>query len=243
MRLALATVVLLGFAGGAEAGRTHFGWLYGTDIVPERGTELETWIVEENKKGGNHRDETSFWWAPVFALTEHLEIAIPIEAEYANEHDGSTDLVHFTRWGGELRYRPQSPDPIDAGPFATLARVAAKRLIEDRAGVRLEADLVASVSSKNVFAEIDLGGITERVPDANESEIRPAAGVSLRVHGDFRLGVESYGELIVEGSGTSWMVIGPTMSITSGRFWGAATLGIGLFGLRDAPRLTFGVAL
>jgi hypothetical protein len=238
-----ALLVVLASGRSAHAGRTHFGWLYGSELVPENGTEVETWIVEENKKGSNERDETSFWWGPVFAVTQHLELAIPIEAAYANEHDGSTDLVHFTRWGAEFRYRPQSPDPIDAGPVATLFRAGAKRLIEDRAAVRFEADLVVSVNSGRVFALIDLGAITQRVPGANESEVRPGAGVSVRVVGDLRLGVESYGELIVEGEGTSWLVVGPSVSLTSGRFWGAATLGVGLFGLRDAPRLTFGVAL
>ena len=242
-RAAFGCWLLFALARPAAAGRCHFAWLYGSELVPERGTELETWIVEENKKGDNKRDETSVWWGPVFALTQHLEIAIPIEAAYENEHDGATDLVHFTRWGGEFRYRPQSPDPIDAGAFATLFRVGAKRLIEARGGTRLEADMVASVHRGRVFAEIDVGGITERVPGANESEIRPGAGISVQVVDDLRLGVESYGELIVEGGGTSWLVVGPTVSITSGRFWGAATWGVGLFGLRDAPRVTFGVAL
>jgi len=240
--LALTVLAVLVTGGAAHGGRTHFGWLYGTELVPENGTEVETWILEENKKGDNKRDETAFWWSPVFSLTQHLEIAIPIEAAFEDEHDGDA-RVHFTRWGAEARYRPQSPDPIDAGPFATVVRGGAKRIIEDRAGVRFEADLVASYTSGRVFAEVDLGGITERVPGGGETEFRPSAGVSVLVVRDFRLGVESYGELIVEGGGTSWLVVGPTMSVTSGRFWGAATLGIGLFGLRDAPRLTFGVAL
>jgi len=245
MHRALQLAVLASLLTGgraAHAGRGHFGWLYGSELVPENGTEVETWILEENKKGDNNRDETSFWWGPVFSLTQHLEIAVPIEAAFEDEHDGNAG-VSFTRWGAEFRYRPQSPDPIDAGPLATVFRAGAKRIIEDRAGVRFEADLIASLNVGRVFAEIDLGGITERVPDANESEVRPSAGISVHVVSDFRLGVESYGELIVEGGGTSWLVVGPTTSITRGRFWGAATLGIGLFGLRDAPRLTFGVAL
>lgn len=241
-RAVIGIVLLLG-TPSASAGRSHFGWLYGSEIVPERGTEVETWIVEENKKGDNTRDETSFWWGPVMALTQHLELAISMEAAYENGHDGRTDLVHFTRWGGEFRYRLQSPDPVKAGPFGTLFRLGAKRLIEDRAGVRLEADIVESYSVGRVFAEIDLGGITEHAPGANESEVRPSGGVSMRVVDDLRLGVESYGELIVQGEGTSWLVVGPTISMTSGRFWGAMTWGIGLFGLRDAPRVTFGLAL
>lgn len=237
-RLALmVAAVLVSYVAPAHAGRTHFGWLYGSEVIPERGVEIENWIVEENKKGDEKSDETSFWWGPVVALTQHLEFAISAEA--ADETSG----VHFTRWGGEVRYRPQSPDPIDAGPFTTLFRVGAKRLIQDRAGIRGEADIVASYTAGRAIISVDLGGVFERVPGANEVEFRPGAGFSVRVVDDFRLGVETYGELIVKGEGTSWLVVGPTASLTHGRFWGAATLGIGVFGIRDAPRLTFGVAL
>ena len=237
-RLWIAGVVVMS-AAPAHAGRTHFGWLYGTDIIPERGVELENWIIEENQKheNGVTTVETSFWWGPVVALTQHVEFAISAEAS------DETSGVHFTRWGGEVRYRPQSPDPIEAGPFATLFRVGAKRLIQERSGVRIEADAVASYTAGRVFALLDMGGIAEHSAAADEDEVRPGGGVSVRVVEDFRLGVETYSELIMHGEGTSWLVVGPTASITHGRFWGAATLGIGVFGIRDAPRLTFGVAL
>src|SRR5215207_9366273 len=63
-RLALA-VAMLAIPHTASAGRTHFAWLYGTDIVPERGVELETWILEENQEGDTKKSETAFWWGPV----------------------------------------------------------------------------------------------------------------------------------------------------------------------------------
>ena len=236
-RLAVSAAVLISYVAPAHAGRTHFGWLYGSEVVPERGVEIENWIVEENKKGDAKTDETSFWWGPVIALTQHLEFVISAEA--ADETAG----VHFTRWGADVRYRVQSPDPIDAGPFATLFRIGAKRLIQERAGVRGEADIVASYTAGILIASVDLGGVFEHSPGADEIEFRPGAGVSVRVVGDFRLGLETYSELIAKGDGTSWLVVGPTASLTHGRFWGAATFGIGMFGIRDAPRLTFGVAL
>jgi len=238
MRRSISTVaVLIASAAPAHAGRSHFGWMYGTDIIPERGVEIESWLVEENQKGNSNGGETAFWWGPVMAFTQHVEFAISAEA---NEEGGSP---HFTRWGADFRYRFQSPDAVDAGPFALKVRVGAKRLILDRAGLRGETDIIASYTAGRVFAQIDAGAVFEYVPDADEAEFRPAGGISVRAIGDLRFGVETYGELIVKGEGTSWLVVGPTISITSGRFWGAATYGIGVFGIRDAPRLTFGVAL
>jgi hypothetical protein len=242
MTCGLAALMLASWAAPAHAGRSHFGWLYGSDVIPERGVEMETWIVEENKKGDGKIDETSFWWGPVMALTAHLELAIPIEAGHFDDHV-TPPSNQFTRWGGELRWRPQSPDKIDAGPLTNLIRVGAKRLIDARAGIRGEADVVTSYDFGDVIASVDLGAIVEHTPDATAFELRPAAGVSVRAWGDLRLGGELYSELIVRGEGTSWLVVGPTIALTRGRFWGAATYGIGVFGLRDAPRLTFGLAL
>lgn len=241
-RLALVGIAIVVLARTADAGRTHFGWLYGTDIVPERGTELETWILEENQEGDANKNETAFWWGPVVALTAHLELAISIEAEYEDDKAGNAG-VHFSAWGGELRYRLQSPDPIDAGPFVTKFRAGAKRVIEVRDAYQLEGDVIASYESGRVFVLVDLGAVTKRNPDAQETELRPGAGISVRATHDLRFGVEGFGELQVEGDGTDWYVVGPTISITSGRFWGAATYGIGVLGIRDAPRVTFGVAL
>lgn len=240
--MVVGVLVLAATAGTARAGRTPFGWSYGTDIVPERGTELETWFLEENGEGDEKKNETAFWWGAVFAPTQHLELALLMEAEYEDERDGKAG-PHFTRWGGEVRYRLQSPDPIEAGPLATKLRFGAKRLIEDRAGYQLEADVINSVTHGRVFALLDLGIVTERIPGAKETQFRPSGGVSVRAVGDLRFGVEAYSELIVEGDGTSWMAIGPSVALTSGRIWVAATYGIGIFGMRDAPRVTFGVAL
>jgi hypothetical protein len=242
-RLVLAGLAVIATPRIASAGRSHFAWLYGTDIVPERGTEIETWILEENGEGNKKERETAFWWGPVVALTPHLEFAIAIEADYSDPRDGSPPAVHFSRWGGEFRYRVQSPDPIDAGPFVTKFRVAAKRLIEDRAGYQLEGDVIASFQKGRVFVLADIGGVVENVPGARELQLRPGGGISFRVTKELRVGVESYGELVVDGPGTSWYVVGPSVALTSGRFWGAAAYGIGILGIDNAPRVTFGVAL
>lgn len=238
----LAALALLLGASTAHAGRTHFGWSYGTDIIPERGTELEWWILEENKEGDTNKDETAFWWGLLFAVTPHWELGISSEAQY-EKSDVEEPHVRFTRWGGELRYRPQSPDPIDAGPIATKFRIGAKRLIEERAGFRGEIDAIASYTRGRVHVAVDAGAVFIHTPDASEIEARPSGGVSVRVVHDLRLGAEAYAEIPLKGEDKAWMVVGPTVSLTSGRFWGALTYGVGLFGIRDAPRITFGAAL
>src|SRR2546428_372675 len=75
------------------------------------------------------------------------------------------------------------------------------------------------------------------------SAFGPAGGTSCRSGEGVRAGAEPYAEMTVKGAAPSWQVIGPTVSLTRGRFWGAATFGPGLLGVREAGRITFGGAL
>src|ERR1044071_8577310 len=119
------TVLLLLFPAVAHAGRTRFGWLYDTETVPERGVELETWMLEEDGKGSPPVDESSLWWARVSGVTDGVELAFPLEVSFAGDAMGSrTDL---SRFGAEIRWRLTSPDPAESGPFSALVRLAAKR--------------------------------------------------------------------------------------------------------------------
>src|SRR5256885_883774 len=135
--LPITLVILAAVPGRAAAGRTPFGWNYGTEVNPEQMIESEVWISEENKKGTAMADETLIWWAPTIGITDHLEGAIPIELA-RSAASATPDSTAVARWGGELRYRFNSPDPVAAGPFAALVRVGAKRMTGpgERGGVR-----------------------------------------------------------------------------------------------------------
>jgi hypothetical protein len=243
MRRAVTIAVVLLAAGRAEAGRTFYGWSYGTELNPERGVELETWMIEEDGKdqGGQGR-ETRLWWAPTIGITDHFELALP--AELAWQLDGGKASTTLDRLGAELRFRPQSPDPLEAGCWTTMFRVAVKRLVTDKA-VRGEADAVIAYEHDRVHAELDLGVIGERYFDMpNVAELHPSGGVSIRVTPELRLGAEGYGEVAIRGEANyaSWVIAGPSLAWTHGRFWLAGNFGIGVYQIRAAGRLNFAVA-
>jgi len=242
MRPWVALVVVAAAAGPAQAGRSHYGWLYGSEVNPERAVELETWILERNGRGDEETEETSTWWAPVVGITDHVEVAIPVEIEW-NDHGGiGVATTQLVRWGAEVRWRPQSVDPVEAGPLTTLFRAGVKRVVAKRFGVRGEADAVVAYETGRVHIEGDLGIVATRAEGDTVAEIRPAAGVSVRVVADLRVGAETYGELELSGRVDDWMVAGPSLAWTHGRFWLAGTFGIGLFGVTTAPRVNFAVA-
>jgi len=236
------TAVLVAAPGSAHAGRTFFGWLYGSEVLPERGAELQSWITEENKPGDA---ETSWLFGAQIGITDQLEIGFPTEFTWEKQ-DGMPASTRFSRFGVEARYRFVTQDPVDAPQLAPLLRVAVKRMITDREGVRPEADLVLSYESGIVQVLVDLGFVaelTEKAMTDNVYEFRPGVGVSVLAVSDLRFGAESYNELKT-GDEKNWYVIGPNMSWTHGRFWLSAAYGIGIKRdyIHSAPRIQWGIA-
>lgn len=246
MRKAFAWVVAIAVIvighGNASAGRTFYGWLYGTEVMPERGVELQTWVLEKDNLGDGHKRETSVWWGPLIGVTDQLELALPIEFEWTSL-DGVGSSFTLRRFGVEARYRFVTQDPENAPAFAPLLRVAVKRDVTTRDAVVAEADLVASYESGPVHALVDLGVAGQIKSGDAVFEVRPGAGVSVKVTDELRLGAEGYFEYnLKEGAGENWAAVGPNMAWTHGRFWLSGAALIGIDNIKFAPRFMFGVA-
>jgi hypothetical protein len=226
----------------SHAGRSFYGWLYGTEVLPERGVELQTWILETNDKYGSHAKESSIWWGPLIGVTDQLEIALPIELEWLTSEDPARTVFTFRRFGIEARYRLVSFDPGDPPAFAPLVRVAVKRDVSMRDDVRVEGDLVASYDLGPLDALADVGFISDITPRDHHSEIRPGGGLSLRLSGELRVGGEVYSEMSADSRGESWAAAGPDLSWTHGRFWFSGAFGIGIYHVKVAPRVMWGIA-
>ena len=240
-RLALLLLLIL-LPAIARAGRTRFGWLYDVEVVPLRTAEIETWVFEENGKGDPDVDETVVWWAPVFGMTDRLEIALPIELVYErSEGMGGTELARF---GAEARWRLTDPDPVESGPFAPLLRLGVKRLVTQRDTSRFEPGVVLGLDIGRVHAVADLGGVVKLRDDGEtELEARPGAGVTVRVVGELWLGAEFYSEIgLGDSDAVDWYTVGPCLSFTRGRLWISASFPIGLKNIDSAPRLNWALA-
>jgi hypothetical protein len=243
VRIALALlVVLCGAPRMAVAGRSYYGWLYGTEVLPERGVELQTWILETNDRYGTHAKESSIWWGPLIGVTDQLELALPIELEWVTSEDPARTIFTFRRYGLEARYRLVSTELSDRTGFAPLLRVAAKRDVTVRDDIRAEGDLVMSYDVGPFQALLDLGFVSDITPHQHHSEGRPGAGISLRVAEGLRFGGEVYSEMSFDSRGDSWAAAGPDLSWTHGRFWFSGAFGIGLYHVKVAPRAMWGIA-
>src|SRR5262245_49855853 len=129
-------LLLLVAPGSAHAGRTFYGWLYGTEVMPERGAELQSWLTEENKSDGPmETHETSWLVSGVIGVTDRLELDFPVEVQWSHDEPSSAKTA-LSSYGAEARYRFVSQDPVDAPPFAPLVRLSVERLVTLRNTVR-----------------------------------------------------------------------------------------------------------
>jgi hypothetical protein len=247
VRIVLAVLLAACFwPRAAHAGRSYYGWLYTTEVMPERGVELQTWVLEANDKYGTNSQESSIWWGPVIGVTDQLELSLPIEMEWITVPPTMTDPrktgFTFRRFGIEARYRLASQDPAEAPPLVPLVRVAVKRDVSIRDAVRFESDIVASYEVGALHVLGDIGFIADISPGVRHTEVRPSGGVSIRIAGDFRLGAEVYSELSMDSNGESWAAVGPNLAWTHGRFWLSGVFGIGVYHVSTAPRVMWGIA-
>ena len=237
----LCGLALLLLAAPAHAGRTHYGWLDGTEVVPERGVELETWVQDLDNVGPLERDETLLWWAVTVGVTDQLELALPLEVSWqrAGTVPGVTSLA---RWGAEARYRFVSSDPVEAPALVPLLRLAIKREVDERRAATVEAEVALSYERGCLHAQLNLGA--RQLLHAGEDPIlvRPAAGVSLAVTEDLRVGAEAVASVSARGPGTTWLAAGPNLAWTFGRFWLAASVPVGVSKVDVAARVRWGIA-
>jgi hypothetical protein len=235
-------VAILLAPGAAHAGRTQYGWLFDTEVLPERGAEILTWVDERNGRDPNDSHWTTWGWTGLIGVTDQLMLSLPIEFVW-RESDLLEPTFTWESYGIEARYRLVSADPVDGPPFAPLVRLAVKRDVATRDAVIIESDVVASTTTPTGSAEavVDVGFVGAITGDEQAFELRPGAGVSFRVKGDLRLGAEVYSEITLKGPKQTWAAIGPNLAWTHGRFWLSAAFGIGVYHIDTAPRVQWGV--
>jgi hypothetical protein len=238
--VALAALVL--GHGSASAGRSFFGWLYSSEVMSERGVELQQWVYEVDDLGPAHARNTSVWWGPLIGVTDKLELALPIEFSW-DSAVGAENNFTLQKFGIEARYRFVTQDPEEAPPFAPLVRVAAKREVVIRDLTILEGDLVLAYDAGPVQLLVDAGIVANIAPEETKFEARPGAGFSVKAGPELRFGGEFYGQFRLQGGDElNWAGVGPNMAWTHGRFWLSASFLVGVYHVDAAPRFMWGVA-
>lgn len=240
--LVLFVSAVVAAPGSAHAGRSFYGWLHTTDVMPERGAELQTWIGEENKiEDEADRSESTWGIGPFIGITDQLELGLPLDVLWfaTPGMGGGTALNDY---GVELRYRLVSQDPEEAPPLVPLVRIAVNRLVRERDTIQPEVNVIATYEAGSAQLIADVNFVGELSRDAHHFEVRPGIGASFNVYGDLRLGAEAFAQFSMDDAGETYAAVGPNLSWTHGRTWVSATYGVGVYRIKDAPRMQWGIA-
>lgn len=243
----------------AAAGRRAFLFLYDSEIVPEGDVELEQWWWSESRIGRNEVRQTPrpaiywIWSAPVFGLSNHLELALPFQISATGN---STTLQQFS---AEASYRFFSREKD--GGFQPLVRVSYHHAIRGNAPSTIEGAFTLAYGKPNELHLVANAAATVSLP---WPEVQPplpqplepsvGAGISypLVPGGEWRIATEFLAEFQVSSQSTSSnfprYFLGGALSWTRGRVWITAGTMVGLTGLSSAsppfiPRLLWAVAL
>ncbi len=243
-RLLLLAMVVA--PGTASAGRTFYGWLQGSETMPERGAEIGTFISEENKLEDDDNLRNTTWWiAPSIGINDQLELTLPVVFSWDRaDHGGPrSTLEHYA---ADLKYRFVTADPVDRPAFAPAIQIGINRIVTGPRDVwEPHALLIGTYQVGAIHAAINLGATALVGPDAQDYQAVTGVGLSIAATDDLRFGIEAYGEFALNNSGTgndSWAVVGPNLAWTHGRTWLSANYGIGVYKIRDAPKLNWGIA-
>jgi hypothetical protein len=245
VRAVLAVLVVISAVQTAEAGRTQYGWLYGSEVLPEGGVEVQTWVYEKNGRGDDPTKtrETLFWWGALVGVTDQFELVFPVEFFWQKIDGAANASFTIEKFGIEARYRFTKTDLENPDGVAPLFRVSAKRDVTVRDVTILEADLVTSYQSGPFHGLIDLGMVARLSENDAQLDLRPGAGVAIEVKKDLRFGAEGYGEIFLDDDlkKFSWLGVGPNVAWTKGRFWLSASFLIGVYQIDTAPRVLWGI--
>lgn len=237
--IALAVV---GLPTNADAGRTFYGWLYGHEVLPEKGVELQQWVYERNAFSDPELHDTAMWWGVLVGITDKLELVLPIEMLWRDvAATGST--FNVDKFGAELRYRLTKMDLEHPDGIAPVFRIAAKKDVLDRGTGILEADVILAYQAGRFHGQVDLGAIARINKDETKFELRPGLGVSIETKKGLRFGAEGFLQFFVDRKlkKSDWAGVGPNMIWTTGRFWVTASFLIGVHQIETAPRVIWGV--
>ncbi|HEY0250969.1 MAG TPA: hypothetical protein VGC41_05550, partial [Kofleriaceae bacterium] len=190
-RLSWFAIVLLS-SSSANAGRSFYGWLQDSQVMPERGAEIGTFVSEENylSQLDNLRD-TTWWIAPSIGITDQLELTLPVQFAW-DRSDHTNPRSNFTEYGVDLKYRMVTAEPVDKPELVPAVRARVERIVigpRDRWDARV--DLIATYESGLFAAAVNVGAQGIIGPDSQYYQLVPGAGVSIDTTvSDLRVGAE-----------------------------------------------------
>ena len=247
MRTAMAAlVVACCLPRTAHAGRSFYGWLYGTEVLPERGVELQTWIVEENDKYGSATQAD----VAVVGTADRRHRSARARAAARDSTWTTSDshrdaVVHVPA----VRHRGALPPGVaGSGRGARVRRrwCGSRSSATSRCATTCGSKPTSWCRTRPARStrSVDVGFIGDVTSGSTRTcEIRP--GAAAQRAGRRRAPARRRGVLRAQPRqrrARAGQLVGPNLAWTHGRFWLSGAFGIGVYHVRIAPRVMWGIA-
>jgi hypothetical protein len=243
-RWLVVAVAVLGAAGSAReahAGFRQTAWSFDTTTVPERMAEIEAWMTQVIAGPDGAATTASFLLSPVVGITNQLELAVPITADYSRM-SGTTNL---STYGLDARYRIFTSDPKKAPPIVPLVRATVRKLVGNDDAYRFQGTLAVSYEPMprlHIVANASLYHVT----DVDITSAEYSGGALFAATKDLRVGIDTFATQEIKGPGPmdSWFAAGPAAVFSHGRFWLTVSVPFGITSKApDAmPRMIWAIA-
>jgi len=234
--LAAGAVTLGALTTPAHADRRSFAYTYEYQTMPEGETELEIYSTQS-------RDELTGPAGKDFELKLEIEHGITERWDFSIYHvfaqrigidDADSEPFHFKEIQLRTRYRfaERGELPVDMLLYVEAVKEFGAGVYEGEVKGIFARDFDRLTAVANLIGAVEFGPAV----DEPEVELGYAAGVSYEVIPEWKLGVESWGEMPLEGEEgedpelAAW--VGPAVSWAPAHsFWITTTAG---FGVTDA---------
>jgi hypothetical protein len=229
VRWAARYLALLGAVGAflpraASAGPRPYAFTQGVDSLPDGTVELESWFSAEKPRSG--AAGWDWWLGPVAGLTDRIEAGLfAIFEQPAVSAPGATSSVALSSlrvhaswlladkstWPVDVRLRAEYGQPVASGTPNTGWFTA-----------------ILSRDFGRLNLTVNLGGYLEMADTQTVPYFTGSFASTVELPAGFRVGGEIFSEKELKSGGESEVWAGPSLAYGRGRFWLAATLGLGL---------------
>ena len=236
----LAALAALLPSRAAMAGPRPYGFSQGVDSLPDGTLELESWFSAEKPRSG--AAGWDWWLGPVTGLTDRIEAGLFAIFEQPAASPGGTSSVALSSLRAHASWllADKAAWPVDVRLRAEYGQRVA-------AGTPNTAWLTAIVSRDlgRLNLTANLGGYLEMADDETLSELVGSFASTMELPAGFRLGGEIFTEKELKAGGKTEVWAGPSLAYGRGRFWLAATFGLGLTDdtSQHRGRVLFGLTL
>ena len=218
LMLFFSLLLMLGVASNSYADRRSYVWTYEYKTMPKGMAEVEYYMTTELPDTNKSKVNTWKHWLELeYGITDHWDVSM--YQQFKQSNTGTSDKFEYDGFKLRTRYRIAEKNklPIDTLLYLEYIRndnLEKPNVLEGKIVLAKDIDKFNVAYNQILKQELDSDG---------ETEHEYATGISYEFLPSLKFGVESKGNYSKEK-----YAVGPTLSLTTDRFWVSAGAAFGV---------------